>query len=181
MANTHVPILKATCSCLWEGGILRPGSKSFVGQPGHNYGASATVTHAVEGMKQTVLGAKKSQSLTLGSWNCSPSNIPPPGGSSGSCLPPDTPVVLSRLPVASGPPLEQSEEVPFVSALFPGQHTLKHSFGGFSETLCFQKTPQLWRAQWAWPRIDEGTPLPSHDYGGGGEEQGGSIQTRGGR
>lgn len=147
MANTNVPILKATQSCLWERGILRPGSKIFVGQPGHHNGVRATITHPVEDMKQAGLGAKESQSLTLGSWNCSPSNIPPLGGNSGSCLPPDTPVVLSHLPASSGPPLEQSEEVPFMSALFPGQHTLEHSLDGFSEALCFQKTPQIWRAQ----------------------------------
>lgn len=129
MANTHVPILKATCSCLWEGGILRPGSKSFVGQPGHNYGVSATVIHAVEGMKQTVLGAKKSQSLTLGSWNCSPSDIPPREEAVEAAF--LLTLLLSRLPVASGPPLEQSEGGSALRVCsLSCQHTLKHSFGG---------------------------------------------------
>lgn len=97
-AGAHVPILRATRSCLWEGGLLRPG------QPEPREGAQL-VPHPARpagGAVQAGVGAKESQRLSPGHGTA------PPGGSSGSCHPPS--LLLPRhLPAPAGRPWSRGE------------------------------------------------------------------------
>lgn len=138
MADTHVPILKAMRSPLWEGGLLRPpGPKSLTGQPGHSYGAQL-VTQPVDSMMPAGLGGQRKSAP--GPWVVKPL---PLGRGQWKLPSTDTPAVSSSA-ASSGPPWEpRREEVPVRSGLLPGQHLVGHSGGSggslFSEDAADQE------------------------------------------